>query len=240
MKQNLSIPSLAIRLTAVPALLVTAAVCIVQRLMSHPAYSPDESLRVAFDQAMPELYGLAGWLGLIALAAVLVLCMTPAKSDFSITLRRLSVPRGRIAVWTGLLFAAYFFLYWAVQTALILWLYAIYARGAGLPAIELAVNSYRLAYMHLLIPLADVWGYGRNLAMALSFGMLCSCIPLSRTRGGRGLLSGLTLGWIGVCFAATARQPARQSTDIALTLFGLLIFAVAAFAAWKEGAYAED
>ena len=235
MNKNLSISALALRMTALPAACTTLAVCAVQCLTGIPHYRNAEGYSQAFEFALSEFWPLIGWVGAAVLAAVLILCVTPLRTDFSMTLRRLSVPSGRVAVIFGAVFGAYFLLYWAVQSALLLGLYALYAAGEQLDPMQLFLTTYRYPYFHQLVPLRDVWGYGRNVAMALSFGMLAGC-TVRTSHKVTAILGGGLLVWFGICYTQTYRQPARMKTDLTLTVIGLVLTVAAAVLAerWEK------
>lgn len=186
MKKHTSVMGLALNMTALPVLAVFALVGLLQWLTVNPAQYATIGFEFVLTQG-GKFWNVAriGEVGAVALLIVLILCCVEFRgSRFTYTLRRLSVKERQVSWEFGIVFSGFFFLYWMFQLGMVLALYGSYARFAEPGQNGLMLAAYRSDYFHTLLPLADGWGYARNLLLCLSYG--CTAALVSHvTRHGR-------------------------------------------------------
>lgn len=239
MKQKMSVAALAIQLTAPVTVLLFLTVGMLQWLLIEPDFAGQDGYVASFEFGMEGSFTHLGQIGVYVLALLLMLCCISRKGDFSMTLNRLGVSRRTCTGIFGLVFTAWFLLYWIFQTAMMLLFYSRYAAGNNIPSMELSLACYGSKYLHQLIPLRDVWGYARNVLLALSFGMLISCICYHVRRTGNLLLRFLPLVWFLVCRFLTQQAPASQTEDIMLCVGSVVISTVCLCLAGRRGSNEE-
>lgn len=227
MKKRMSAAALALRLTALPGFLVTvltAAVQIGLFLSTRYAWSSEDGWDLwSFEQIVEsEGVALAGLLGFVVMFVVLVLPCCSLRNRNVFTLRRLKVSEKELtAIWAAV-FSGYFLMAWAVQLGLMIGLYAVYAREAGSDAMGLFLAAYRSSYFHTLLPLAEVWGYVRNVALCLGWGTLASLMARHMRHEGKPYMLAVLViltGWL------LPKEMASADSDILLIILTAVVLA---------------
>lgn len=167
MKQRLSVGALALQLTWKPVLLVCLAVAGIQMW----SFGQSADWYYAFADRVGKAFPLPGKLGFAALLILLILSGCEFRgAKFNYTLRRLGIQERDVTLIWAAVFTGWFFLYWMTQLGLIFGCYAWYSNGQELEPTALFMASWIEEYFHLLFPLAEQWGYIRNVVMCIGFG----------------------------------------------------------------------
>lgn len=169
MKKYTSTAALALRLTWVRALGVFAAVGIGQWAVYLHGFSEYKGTHLR--DLLEGSHSTIGLLGGFALMVVLYITLRGGRSsDTTLTIRRLPLREGTVALlWTGVA-AGWFLLYWAFQLGQVIAMYAYGAARLPQGRDTLMLLSYSLHYFHYLLPLSEPWGYARNIALVIGLG----------------------------------------------------------------------
>lgn len=143
-------------------------------------------------------------IGLIAAAGFLLLCawLVYVGGEFSArqsyTLRRLSVSPfgGFLARWAAC--AACFAILWGAQTAIALWLCALYKRlgpAENWSAQTVLLAFYRSPFLRGLLPLREAGLWVRNALICLALGAAAARMPARRKFGALPYPAVLTVCW---------------------------------------------
>lgn len=210
MKKITSVAALALRLTW----LRVTGLFILTGAAQWIAFAMNFDQARALKYQMDDLPAFIGKLGMLALMLLLGFSVQGGKGGTTAyTLRRLSVSEWTVtAVWS-LVFAGYFVMYWLFQIGMMLGMYTKYASVMG-GENRLFLAAWRSAYFHYLMPLAEPWGYARNIAMVLGFGS-AAALSAQNTRNGRWnpLCMGLVMTFF--CVVLIPREMASQGLDAA-------------------------
>lgn len=221
MKKRLSILMLAARFTVCRVILLLLGMSIVQvglfwlalgKGSTHPL---DVFLR-SYNN---------GWAAVIAFILMCVLLGKSVNgsggSMSAYTVERLSVGEIEFTGWFALYNALMFLVFWMWEALTVLSMCLIYVRytpqevAVGPQTIFLA--SYRVEYLHRLIPLADISGWVRNGAFVMALG-ICTAANAYHERGGR--------RGVAIWFAAAIALRGIWNGDVTTTLMDVM-FAVA-------------
>lgn len=222
MKKYTSAAALALRLTWVRVTALFALVGAAQWI----AFIMNFEQTWALEYQLDDTPAWIGRMGVIALTLVLYFTLERGKgSKTAYTLRRLSLSEDAVtAVW-AFTFAGYFVMYWVFQIGMVLGMYFRYVAQTGGSENLLFLACYRSAYFHYLLPLAEPWGYARNIAAALGFG---STAALSAQNARNGRWNPLCMGLL-IMFGCTVLMPfemASMGQDIATVVVVVLCTAI--------------
>ena len=113
-------------------------------------------------------YGQFFAAGLLLLLAV---CAGLSKGSKTVyTMNRLGLTEMQTTLVFGGVFSLYFLIYWALQIGLCYAYFAWYTRFGLVSSNAWMLSCWRSEWLHTLLPLAEWWGYLRNLTICLSFG----------------------------------------------------------------------
>ncbi len=223
MKSKLSIASLAVSLTTPVTVLIFLITGILQWLLFDPAFFSASDYFSAFEFGIDGRFWQIGRLGFYLLILALMFSLISRKTDFHMTLDRLGVSHRECTVLFGLILSVWFLLYWFFQTALAVVIYSRYASHASVPATELLLACYTSKYLHLLIPLRNVWGYARNILIAFSFGMTVSCTAYYIRQKKQLGLGFIPIVWVAFVKLLTPNHPVTRTEDLMLSVLCLMI-----------------
>lgn len=231
MKKRLSILMLAARFTVCRVILLLLGMSIVQvglfwlalgKGSTHPL---DVFLR-SYNN---------GWAAVIAFILMCVLLGKSVNgsggSMSAYTVERLSVGEIEFTGWFALYNALMFLVFWMWEALTVLSMCLIYVRytpqevAVGPQTIFLA--SYRVEYLHRLIPLADISGWVRNGAFVMALG-ICTAANAYHERGGR---RGVAI-WFAAAIAlwGICNEKFRNSSmDVMFAVASVLVAAIAVY-----------
>lgn len=86
------------------------------------------------------------------------------------TMNRLGLSENQMTLVFGGVFSGYFLLYWALQIALCYGLFIWYSRFTLVSSNTFMLACWRSEWLHTLLPLAEWWGWLRNVVLWLSYG----------------------------------------------------------------------
>lgn len=228
MKKITSVAALALRLTWVRVVGLFALVGAAQWLAFVTKFDVTRALEYQIDD-LPAFIGKLGALALMLLLYVSVQGGKGGKTAY--TLRRLSVSEWTVtAVWS-LAFAGYFVMYWLFQIGMVLGMYGQYASQMG-GGNRLFLVAYRSSWFHYLMPLAEPWGYVRNIALVLGFG---SAAALGGQNGRNGRWNPLCMGIVMIfaCVVLMPREMASEGLDITMVIFAVVCTVVDWVWSWR-------
>ena len=147
-----------------------------------------------------------------------------AKSD--LPYGRLGLPRKNMLALLAEQNAVCYFILWAWQALLALGLAAwwCHAHPAAVGPQTIFVTTYRVSFLHALLPLGDVWLWARNAALCLSLGVCSAYAALSRK----------TVGPMIVGVAAAIFWPASMAMKTFVIIEIVILLSAAAFC-WIDG-----
>ena len=99
------------------------------------------------------------------------------------TMNRLGLSELQMALVFGAVFTGYFLLYWAFQLAIAYGAFVWYSRFTLVSSNAWMLSCWRSEWLHTLLPLAEWWGWIRNLAICLSFGFFAAFGSIQARRG---------------------------------------------------------
>ncbi len=131
-----------------------------------------------------------------------------SESKVGYTLQRLSVSEKTVVLWHWCYNSLCLLLLWWVQTLTILGLCVWYVKVAPAEVVNgqtIMLACYRSVFLRSLFPLADVFGWIRNIALVVTFGLLTAKVPYFNRRGKNypPLSLMMTLVWIGFVLDTT-------------------------------------
>ena len=147
-----------------------------------------------------------------------------AKSD--LPYGRLGLPRKNMLALLAEQNAMCYFILWAWQALLSLGLAAwwCHAHPDAVGPQTIFVTTYRVSFLHALLPLGDVWLWARNAALCLSLGVCSAYAALSRK----------TVGPMIVGVAAAIFFPTAMAMSTFVIAEIAILLAAAAFC-WMDG-----
>lgn len=150
---------------------------------------------------------------------ILGMILIAPKNKACYTLQRLRISENELTAQWALLFAGYFLLSWAVQLGLCMVLFRIYANAVGLKAMDFFLASYRSRYLHLLLPLGENWGYGRNVLLCLGWGTMGALTGRYLRHGGKPFMAiALVIGTLMFLPSDMASEPGDIILSVVLVL----------------------
>ena len=90
------------------------------------------------------------------------------------TMNRLGLTELQMTLVFGAVFTGYFLLYWAFQIAVAYGAFVWFSRFSLVSSNTFMLAVWRSEWLHTLLPLAEWWGYLRNLAICASFGFFAA------------------------------------------------------------------
>lgn len=231
MKKRLSVLMLAARFTIYRVILLLLGMSIVQVGLFWLALGKEKTagLNVLLEN------NNNGW---VAVIGFLLLCVLLGKSVNGsggamnvYTVDRLSVSEKEFTGWFALYNGLMFLVFWMWEALTVLSMCMIYMWQVpqevvvGSQTIFLA--SYRVEYLHRLIPLADVSGWVRNGAFVVALG-ICTAASAYHERGGR---KGVAI-WFAAAIAlwGICNEKFRNSSmDVMLAAGSVLVAAIAVY-----------
>lgn len=152
------------------------------------------------------------------------------------TMNRLGLTELQMTLVFGLVFTGYFLLYWIFQIALAYGFFVWYSRFTLVSSNALMLAVWRSEWLHTLLPLAEWWGYLRNLAICGSFGFSAA---FGGTLARHGKLPLASLVPPVLCVFLLSGRIGEPFPDLALTVL-LIAFSIGYYFVLKEGADHED
>lgn len=186
MKKTMSTAALGLRLTAGPVLGMMVLMAAAQALLfwrSQPMWIQENAWENLLFELVIDSEGIAfvGRMGFVNIFCMMVVACNSGKY----TVRRLRVTETHLSVVWGLVFAGWMLIMWGLQVAVILVFYGIFAAHTGAGPMTLFLAAYRSTWLHTLLPLAEGWGYVRNVAVCLGWGMIGSLVARYMRHGGK-------------------------------------------------------
>ena len=111
-------------------------------------------------------------------------CESDSKVGY--TLRRLSVSEKTVVLWHWGYNSVCYLLLWWVQALTLLGLSVWYVTAVPAEVVNgqtIMLACYRSSFFHHLFPMADIWGWIRNLFLVVTFGLLTAKFPYFNRRG---------------------------------------------------------
>ena len=238
MKKITSAALLALKLTWLAALAFTLTGAAVQVFYVFRELMPGGvplQTTFGFEQLLQSAAERVGkfWMGLL----LYMLGMDVGKSVKTVyTMNRLGLSENQMTLVFGAVFSGYFLLYWAVQIALCYGFFVWYSRFALVGSNTWMLACWRSEWLHTLLPLAEWWGYLRNLAICGSFGFFAA---YSGTFARHGKPPLATLIPVVICFFMHSGGIGEMVRDLGLTVLLLGLTAGTCFAL-KEAMHDED
>lgn len=233
MKKRMSAAALGLRLTAlwaIGAIVLAAAVQMGLFWQTNYIWSDPDSVNyhsIGFEWLLDNEYvALAGKLSWLAVLAAVVLPCCSGRNKAVYTLRRLRVSEKEVTFDWALLFSGYFLLSWAAQLAAVLGMFWLYFNNFAHDPMDLFLASYRSAYFHTLLPLAEPWGYGRNILLCLGWGIMGSLIARYMRHGGKPFMV------VAMVFAAGFTLPMEMASITGDVLCSFLMIAMVCVQLW--------
>lgn len=219
MKKRLSVASLGLRLCRNPVLLVFLLTGSLQLWKFWDRAGGGYS----FVSILDDSFCVVGKMGFLALLIVMLLVGCEFKgAKFSYSLQRLSVNERSLTLIWAAVFGGVFLLYWLFQLALVFGCWFYWSGQRELEPTALFMAAYTSRYFHLLLPLAEGWGYARNVAVCIGFGV-CAAFSAHQFRHKRS--AGIWCFVIVVLLYGlnTSGSLATRYTDIVLVAATLLM-----------------
>lgn len=193
MKKRMSAAALGLRMTWKYVLILILVTCAAQLWAfesSRVYWSGVDGWSNDFEWVLDEYHvGFIGKMSFHWILGVIIAASGTGKSRMSYTLRRLRISENEITVQWAAVFAGYFLISWAVQLALVFWMYSQYQQAVQwvwqLTGLDLFVIIHRSAYFHTLLPLSEPWGFVRNIVLCLGWGTMGSLLARNIRHGGR-------------------------------------------------------
>lgn len=162
-------------------------------------------------------------------------CEFSSKQGY--TLQRLSVSPRSVFLWQAVYNTICYFLFWAVQTLIVLALCHLYMAVAH----EAVVNQqtvflafYRNPFLHSLLPLDEAFRYVRNVLLVLSLGVTSAHFPLCQRRR---TWSFTAIGMAAATLFLFQGNMGNFDGDSALAVFAVAALVLTIVMGWKEPAY---
>ena len=172
MKKITSAALLALKLTWLAALAFTLTGAAVQIFYVFRELMPGGvplQTTFGFEQLLQSAAERVGKFWMVLL--LYMLGMDIGKSVKTIyTMNRLGLSENQMTLVFGLVFSGYFLLYWALQIALCYGLFIWYSRFTLVSSNTFMLACWRSEWLHTLLPLAEWWGWLRNVVLWLSYG----------------------------------------------------------------------
>lgn len=205
MKKVGSVMALFARETLGKVLAVLALMCVVQAGVYYAAVQKmlDACQNVAEDSYMrfmplvPTV--IVSWLALMWITWMLVKQGVGSGSKPIYTLRRLQLTERQIWACQAVYQVLVYFLFWAVLTVLYFGLIRCYLAALPAPLVSsqtLFLMAYQQPYLHGLLPLADGWGWVRNLIWIVTLGMSTATASYQLRRNKPAITTLILLGTI--------------------------------------------
>lgn len=167
MKKRLSVASLGLRLCRNPVLLVF----LITGASQLWVFWGRVGAGVSFVSILDDTFSVVGKMGFLVLLIVMLLVGCEFKgARFGYSLRRLRVKERSLTLIWAAMFSGIVLLYWLYQVGLIFGCWFYWSSQRELEPTALFMAAYTSRYFHLLLPLAEGWGYVRNAAMCIGFG----------------------------------------------------------------------
>lgn len=120
------------------------------------------------------LQGSGMWWMLLLMVFVVFQAASSKGSKTVYTMNRLGLSEMQMALVFGGVFTGYFLLYWAFQLAVAYGAFVWYSRFTLVSSNAWMLACWRSEWLHTLLPLAEWWGYLRNIAICGSFGFFAA------------------------------------------------------------------
>ena len=174
MKKITSAALLALKLTWVAALAFTLTGAAVQTFYVFRELMPGGvplQTTFGFEQLLQSAAERVGKFWMALLLYMLGMDIGQGKSVKTIyTMNRLGLSENQMTLVFGAVFSGYFLLYWAFQIALCYGFFVWYSRFALVGSNAWMLACWRSEWLHTLLPLAEWWGWLRNVVLWLSYG----------------------------------------------------------------------
>lgn len=162
----------------------------------------------------------------ILMAVLLSLTGCEYGSKVGYTLRRLSILERTVFLWQSVYNTLCFFVLWAVQTVLAYGLCRLYVAAVdpsltGAQTIFLAF--YGNAFLHSLLPLAEISRWIRNLTLVVSLGIGAAYFSYGQRRGKH---AGVSIAMVPLTLTLFTRSVGSFLIDIQLLVMAAILAAV--------------
>ena len=193
-----------------------------------------------FSMLLSSILIPGGLFGFALLAALLLSAGSSHRSKSIYTLHRLGLTKTELCSVFWFVFSGYFFLFWVLQILLYYALFALYSRHILASSLEFMATviycSHSCRWLHLVLPLGNLWNYLRNLILCISFGRCAAVGSLYLQRGIRPwgciIPIGLSLFLINPELSDLFVTP--------LLIVGNLLFIIVTHHTYKEVTHEED
>lgn len=240
MKKITSAALLALRLTWTVALAVFLLTGAVQAFFLWRELMPGGvplQITFGFENIVRSSLKTPGMWGAAALAFFVGARTAASKGSKTVyTMNRLGLTELQMTLVFGGVFSGYFLLYWAFQLLVAYGAFVWYSRFSLVSSNALMLAFWRSEWLHTLLPLAEWWGYLRNLAICGSFGFFAA---YSGTFARHGKPPLATLIPVVICFFMHSGGIGEMVRDLGLTVL-LLGLTVGTCFALKEAMHDED
>ncbi len=229
MRRYCSAAALCLRLVWLRALGACALVAVIQWMMALA----NKPASVGFSTLLENGPATVGMLGFALLTLVFYYTLTEHRGNrMGYTLQRLSIPDWQLALVWSLVLAGFFLIYWVSQLAVVVLLFRRWAALVEAGQNLLFVSAFRAGYFHYLLPLAEPWGWARNIAVCLSLGS-ASALSAHNSRHQRfyPLLCGvLLLIWMNL---KLSHEMASQAYDMGFVAYAAFHTGLDWFMTWR-------
>lgn len=240
MKKYTSAALLALKLTWTIALLIFLLTAAVQAFLVWRELMPGGvplQTTFGFENLVRATIAPAGkWWSVMLLVFVGFRTAASKGSRTIYTMNRLGLSELQITLVFGLVFTGYFLLYWVFQLAVAYGFFVWYSRFTLVSSNALMLSCWRSEWLHTLLPLAEWWGYLRNLAICGSFGFSAA---FGGTLARHGKLPLASLVPPVLCVFLMVGEIGEALPDLLLAAL-LIAFSIGYYFVLKEGADHED
>lgn len=219
MKKVTSAALLALKLTWTVALLIFLLTAAVQTFFVWRELMPGGvplQTTFGFETLVRSAIAPAGQWWLVLLLVFMTFRPAASKGSKTIyTMNRLGLSELQMTLAFGLVFTGYFLVYWIFQAAIAYGFFVWYSRFTLVSSNALMLACWRSEWLHTLLPLAEWWGYLRNLAVCFSFGFSAA---FGSTLARRGKLPLASLTPPVLCFFFLTGGISQMFSDLTLTV----------------------
>ena len=169
----------------------------------------------------------------LAICAILSLWgVNRSGSKITYTINRLSINEKTTATLWAIYNIFCFFIFWAIQLIIILFLCKMYLRSIdslNYSTHTVFISFYQNKFMHSLLPLDEISRYIRNIILIFGLGFSCSYFSLKHRRNEKSF-SFIVLAIISTLFFA--QEVGSFSSDLFIIIISLIYIASSIYYIW--------
>lgn len=249
MKKVGSVMALFARESLRKVLVTLVVMCLVQAGMYYAAVqrvlAQYQTMENSEAMQTPLLFTVVTWIAFLFISWLLAKQGTGSGSQPTYTLRRLQLTEQQIWACQAVYQTLVYFLFWAVLTVLhfgLLWYFLPKLPDLLVSSQSLFLMAYQQPRLHGLLPLADGWGWVRNLVWFVTLGMSVATASMRLRRNQPPvttiiLLAAILVGSLGMTMGDAGRLALGICVPVLLVVLDLCY---TVFDKWKEEPTAEQ